>query len=64
MIHLAMWPEKGANAKEAAHIAGKPRHPSEKPIRFGIGFCSHMPDKMDSVVLSNVVLENVAGKVH
>jgi len=101
MMHLAMRPKKGADAKEAAHIAGKPRHPGERPIRLGIekrgdtfalylsvngepmhqmgntanlhfnapfyvgiGFCSHVPDKMDTAVLSNVVLENAAGKVH
>ena len=29
----------------------------------GIGFCSHLPDKSDTAVLSNVVLENSAGKV-
>jgi hypothetical protein len=30
----------------------------------GIGFCSHIPDKSDTAVLSNVVLQNAAGKVH
>jgi hypothetical protein len=30
----------------------------------GIGFCSHLPDKSDTAVLSHVVLENSAGKVH
>jgi hypothetical protein len=34
------------------------------PFYVGIGFCSHLPDKSDTAVLSNVVLENVAGKVH
>ncbi len=29
----------------------------------GIGFCSHLPDKTDTAVLSNVVLENSVGKV-
>jgi hypothetical protein len=29
----------------------------------GIGFCSHLPDKSDTAVLSNVVLQNSAGKV-
>jgi len=33
------------------------------PFYVGIGFCSHVPDKVDSAVLSNVVLENAAGKV-
>ena len=34
------------------------------PFYVGIGFCSHVPDKSDTTVLSNVVLENSAGKVH
>jgi len=33
------------------------------PFYVGIGFCSHLPDKSDTAVLSNVVLENAAGKV-
>ncbi len=33
------------------------------PFYVGIGFCSHMPDKRDTAVLSNVVLENHAGAV-
>jgi hypothetical protein len=36
----------------------------EGPFYVGIGFCSHLPDKSDTAVLSNVVLENSAGKVH
>ena len=32
------------------------------PFYVGIGFCSHVPDKSDTAVLSNVVLENSAGK--
>jgi hypothetical protein len=35
----------------------------EGPFYVGIGFCSHMPDKSDTAVLSNVVLENAAGRV-
>src|SRR3954468_13098807 len=35
----------------------------ETPFYVGIGFCSHLPDKSDTAVLSNVVLENAAGKV-
>jgi hypothetical protein len=34
------------------------------PFYVGIGFCSHLPDTVDSAVLSNVVLVNKAGKVH
>jgi hypothetical protein len=33
------------------------------PFYVGIGFCSHLPDKSDTAVLSDVVLENSAGKV-
>lgn len=36
----------------------------EAPFYVGIGFCSHLADKADTAVLSNVVLENAAGKVH
>ncbi|MDQ4139761.1 MAG: biopolymer transporter Tol [Bacteroidota bacterium] len=33
------------------------------PFYVGIGFCSHLPDKVDTAILSNVVLENAAGRV-
>ena len=33
------------------------------PFYVGIGFCSHSPDKVNTGILSNVVLENTAGKV-
>ena len=35
----------------------------EGPFYVGIGFCSHVPDKSDTAVLSNIVLENSAGKI-
>jgi hypothetical protein len=35
----------------------------DEPFYVGIGFCSHLPDKSDTAVLSDVVLENAAGKV-
>jgi hypothetical protein len=35
----------------------------DEPFYVGIGFCSHLPDKSDTAVLSNVILENSAGKV-
>jgi len=35
----------------------------DAPFYVGIGFCSHVPNKVDTAVLSNVVLENAAGKV-
>jgi len=52
-------------------LEGEPMHPFGPPINLhldgpfyaGIGFCSHMPDKSDTAVLSNVVLENSAGKM-
>jgi hypothetical protein len=33
------------------------------PFYVGIGFCSHLPDTVDSAVISNVVLANAAGQV-
>jgi hypothetical protein len=35
----------------------------DAPFYVGIGFCSHLPDKSDTAVFSNVVLKNSAGKV-
>ena len=35
----------------------------EAPFYVGIGFCSHLPDVVDTAILSNVVLENASGKV-
>lgn len=35
----------------------------DEPFYVGIGFCSHLPATPDTAVLSNVVLENSAGKV-
>ena len=34
------------------------------PFYVGLGFCSHLPATSDTTVLSNVVFENTAGKVH
>jgi len=53
-------------------LDGEPMHQFGPPITLhldapfyvGIGFCSHLPDKADTAVFSNVVLENAAGKVH
>ncbi len=50
---------------------GEPMHQFGSPIQLhidgpfyvGIGFCSHIPDKADTAVLSDVVLVNAAGKV-
>ena len=53
-------------------MAGEPMHQFGPPMTLhldgpfyvGIGFCSHLPDKSDTAVLSDVVLENSAGQVH
>ena len=52
-------------------LTGEPMHqfgppmtlPFEEPFYVGIGFCSHFPDKSDTVVVGNVLLANAAGKV-
>ena len=36
----------------------------EEPFYAGIGFCSHLPDKVDTAILSNVLLTNMADEVH
>lgn len=36
----------------------------DEPFYVGIGFCSHLPATVDTAILSNVQLENAAGKVH
>jgi hypothetical protein len=35
----------------------------DEPFYVGVGLCSHIPDQTTTAVLSNVVLENAAGKV-
>jgi len=35
----------------------------DAPFYAGVGFCSHLPDRSDTAVLSHVVLENAPGKV-
>jgi hypothetical protein len=52
-------------------LEGEPMHQFGPPIKLsfkepfyvGIGFCSHLPAVVDTAVLSNVVLENRAGRV-
>jgi hypothetical protein len=52
-------------------IAGEPMKQYGEPVHLqidgpfyvGIGFCSHLPDKVDTAILSNVILENAAGKI-
>lgn len=36
----------------------------KEPFYVGLGFCSHIPDQIDTGLVSKLVLENVAGKVH
>jgi hypothetical protein len=50
---------------EPMHALGPPvgLHLDE-PFYVGIGFCSHLPDKSDTALLSKVILENSAGRVH
>ena len=51
-------------AGESLHQYGDPiQLHLEAPFYVGIGFCSHLPDKLDTGVLNNVVMHNVAGKV-
>lgn len=53
-------------------VEGEPLHQFGPPIQLhfdgpfyvGIGFTSHLPATLDTAILSNVVLENSAGKVH
>ena len=50
---------------EPMHQVGEPVELRfDAPFYVGIGFCSHVPDKTDTTALSNVVLENSAGKLH
>jgi hypothetical protein len=52
-------------------LQGEPMHQFGPPVTLhidgtfyaGIGFCSHLPDKSDTAVFSDAVLENIAGKV-
>lgn len=49
---------------EPMHQFGPPIHLHlDAPFYVGIGFCSHLPDKSDTAVLSDVVLKNAAGEV-
>jgi hypothetical protein len=43
---------------------GEPLHLQiDGPFYVGIGFCSHLPDKVDTAILSKVILENASGKI-
>ncbi len=63
--------KKGDSFALFVSVEGEPMHQFGPPIQLhidgpfyvGIGFCPHLPDKTDTAVLSNVILENTAGKV-
>ena len=63
--------KKGDSFTRYVSLEGEPMHPIgppmklklEEPFYVGIGFCSHLPDVVDTAVLSNVVVENAAGKI-
>lgn len=63
--------KKGDSFALFVSVDGEPMHQFGPPIQLhidgpfyvGIGFCPHLPDKTDTAVLSNVILENGAGKV-
>ena len=49
---------------EALHQFGAPIELHlEEPFYVGIGFCSHLPDKADTALLSNLLFTNTAGEV-
>ena len=64
--------KRGDNFAIFLSLEGEPMHQFgppiilhlDEPFYVGIGFCSHLPDKSDTAVLSNVMLENSPGKVH
>jgi hypothetical protein len=61
--------KKGDSFTLFVSVDGEPMHQFGPPIQLhldcpfyvGIGFCSHLPDKTDSAVLSYVMLEYAAG---
>ncbi len=61
----------GDNFQLYVSLAGEPMHAFgppmplkiDGPFYVGIGFCSHLPDKADTAVLSNVLLTNTAGDI-
>lgn len=62
--------KKGDTFSLLVSANGEPMHPIGESLTFhldgpfyaGIGFTSHTPDKSDTAVVSEVVLENAAGK--
>jgi len=63
--------KKGDEFSLYVSMQGEPMHPFGAPITLhldapfyaGIGFVSHLPATVDTAVISNVVLENAAGKI-
>jgi len=63
--------KRGDSFSLLVSVEGEPMHQFGSPIDLhmdgpfyvGIGFCSHVPDKVDAAVFSDVVLENSAGKI-
>ncbi|MBK0383922.1 hypothetical protein I5M32_13215 [Pedobacter sp. SD-b] len=63
--------KRGDSYSMFVSMNGEPMHQLGNPIQLhlkepfyvGIGFCSHVPDKLNTAILSNVVLENAAGKL-
>ena len=63
--------KRGDNFALFVSLEGEPMHQFGPPITLhltepfyvGIGFCSHLPDKSDTAILSNVTLANAAGKL-
>jgi hypothetical protein len=63
--------KRGDSVAIFVSLEGEPTHQLGPPIDLhfdgpfyvGIGFCSHLPAMPDTAVLSNVTLDNSAGKV-
>lgn len=53
----------GVNGEPMKQVGDTATLHLEGPFYVGVAFCSHVPDKSDTTVLANVVLENSAGKV-
>ncbi len=64
--------KRGDSITILVSLTGEPMHPLGPPVTMhfdgpfyvGIGFCSHLPATVDTAVLSDVSLENAAGRVH
>lgn len=64
--------KRGDSFKLFVSLEGEPMHQFGPPISLhidgpfyaGVGFCSHLPDKSDTGVLSNLLFKHSAGKIH